>query len=192
MGYRLIPKHVLASLDRDYPFPKSVVKEVNLQGPDVGYIYIIDPLDGNFGIKIGRAKNLHERFNQHRKYWPNMKICGFVKVLNCVRFEKSIHSILSQYEVDLNWEIKGNPELRQRERFTLTLQDWECSVKKDLNQILCEERYLQEIKGLDSSKPFCAYNQKEIDLYWVRDRYIEEVSKVRQLLFDAFFKNRTP
>lgn len=192
MSSRLIPKHVLEQLDREsaargYPFPKTDVKQVVLKGSDVGYIYIIDPHDGNDGIKIGRAKNLNDRVNQHRQYWPSMKLCGFVKVLNCVRFERSVHSILSQYEVDLNWDVQGRPEVRQRERFSLTLEDWEKSVKKRLNRVLFHERFRSSIKGLDDSKPYEAYDQDEIDLYWAREKYVEDVSKFREFLFEAFF-----
>ncbi|MCZ5870238.1 GIY-YIG nuclease family protein [Vibrio parahaemolyticus] len=191
MSSRLIPKHVLERIEKElaarvYPFPKTDVKQVNLNGSDVGYIYIIDPLDGNDGIKIGRTKNLHDRVNQHRKYWPHMKLCGFVRVLNCVEFERSVSSILSEFEVDLNWDAQGRPEDRQRERFSLTLEDWEKSVKKRLNKVLVRERF-RSIKGLDASKPYAAYDQDEIDLYWAREKYGEEVSKFRVFLFEAFF-----
>ncbi|MAD77579.1 MAG: hypothetical protein CML20_22895 [Rheinheimera sp.] len=190
MGDRLIPKYIIDQIHAEryphgYPFPCSVVNSVSLRGADVGFIYVIIPNDGNEGVKIGRTKNLKQRIDQHLQYWPNAKLCGFVKVLNCVRFEKRIHSILSSYEVSLNWDIKGSPELLQRERFALTVDDWDKSVKVHLNKLLWKEMDQAAIKGLPDAKPYELYDKKEVELFWARERYIEEVSKIKEILFDA-------
>lgn len=188
MGSRAIPKHVLDQIDlRGNPFPKKIIGEITLSGNDVGYIYIIEPNDGNSGIKIGRTKNLTERIYQHRRYWPNLKLFGYIKVLNCVQFEKKLHTILSPYEVPLYWDEKKGEIARQKERFSLTQEEWGTKVERQLNKLFIQECYLGPMPSLQACKPFGAYNQKEIELYWVIDKYFKETSKLRTLLSNALF-----